>query len=190
MAKVYGPLHSDDARGKLGKALVFMGWKGIKTVRQWLIPKNPEDVYQGNIRTVIGATGRAVGKVVKDEPYATKLKNLGVIPDQQSKQSYLVQFIKDNYFNGKKATMKSNYATTLKEFTAVTAETSWNASAGAIGLSDFGMVYDDIDIYPKGLGLYLLAKAAIALSFTGSPYTKTLSAWTGAHIDKLVNHLS
>lgn len=190
MAKVYGPLHSDDARGALGKAIVFLGWKGIKTCRQWLIPANPQSAGQGNIRTIIGAVGRAAGKALAGAPYATKLVNLGVIPDAQSKQSYLVQFIKDTYFNSKGATLKSNFATTLKEFTAHTGETVFNSRAATIGLSDFGMVYDDIASFPKGLGLYLLAKAAIALSFTGSPYTKTLSTWTLTSINKLVAHLS
>jgi hypothetical protein len=42
MAKVTGPLMSMDARGKIGNAMVFMGWKGVKTVRMWLKPKNPQ----------------------------------------------------------------------------------------------------------------------------------------------------
>jgi hypothetical protein len=190
MAIVTGPLHSDDARGKLGKALVFMGWKGTKTVRQWLKPMNKQSAGQGNIRTIIGATGRAVGKIIALAPYDLLLIGIGCVPATQSKQSYLVQFIKDNYFNGSGATLKSNYNTIRKEFTAVTGLTSWVASAGDLGLSDFGMVYDDIATYPKGLGLYLLAKAAIALSFPGTPYTKALSLWTATQIDKLVNHLS
>lgn len=190
MAKVTGPLMSMDARGKIGDALVFIGWKGIKDVRMWLKPANPESAPQGNIRTVIGALGRAIGKVIALAPYATKLVNLGIIPAQQSKQSYMVQYIKDIWITGSGATLKSNYATILKEFTAHTAETDWNASAALIGLSDFGMVYDDIAVFPKGLGLYLLAKFAIAVSFTGSPYATALASWTGAQIDKLVNHLS
>jgi len=190
MAKVYGPLHSDDARGALGKAIVFLGWKGIKTCRAWVIPANKESAPQGNIRTLIGAIGRAVGKVVAEAPYATKLVNLGIIPAQQSKQSYLVQYIKDVFAGGAGATLKSNYATILKEFTAHTGETAFNTAAGLKGLSDFGMTYDDIGTFPKGLGLYLLAKAAISLGFTGVPYSATLSAWTAADIAQLVNHLS
>lgn len=190
MAKVTGPLMSMDARGAIGKAIVFLGWKGIKDARMWLIPANPQSTGQGNIRTIIGALGRAIGKAIAGAPYATKLVNLGIIPAQQSKQSYLVQYIKDVYATGSGATLKSNYATILKEFTAHTAETTWNTKAAGIGLSDFGMVYDDIGTFAKGLGLYLLAKAAISLSFTGSPYTKTLANWTSAQITKLVNHLS
>lgn len=190
MAKVTGPLMSMDARGKLGDAIVFMGWKGIKSVRMWLTPANPESTGQGNIRTVLGALGRAVGKVVAAQPYATKLVNLGVVPDQQSKQSYLVQFIKDTYITGAGATLKSNYATILAEFTGHTSVADFNASALGIGLSDFGMVYDDIATFPNGLGLYLLAKSAIALGFTGAPYSTALASWTGAQVDQLVNHLS
>jgi len=41
MAKVKGPLFSMDARGQIAKSLVYMGWKGLKTVRQYVIPSNP-----------------------------------------------------------------------------------------------------------------------------------------------------
>jgi len=190
MAKVYGPLHSDDARGKLASALVFIGWKGIKDCRQWVRPANPKSSEQGNIRTIIGGTGRACGKVVADAAYDVKLKALEVIPDQQSKQSYLVQYIKDSYMASKGATMASNYATILKEFTGKTIYTTWVTKAGAAGFTDFELSYDTIATYEKGLGLYLLAKAAIALGFTGSPYTKALTTWALEDIDKLVNHLS
>jgi len=42
MAKVKGPLMSMDARGQLGKSLVFLGWKGLKTVRSHVVPANPQ----------------------------------------------------------------------------------------------------------------------------------------------------
>lgn len=189
MAIVTGPLHSDDARGQIGKSLVFMGWKGIKTVRSWLKPANPQDPDQGDIRCLFGGTGRAVGRVKVDESYDTKLKALGVIPSAQSKQSYLVQYIKGQYFTGKGATMKANYATALKELTGHTAYTTFSAKATAIGIVDFELSYDTVATYEKGLGFYLLAKAAIALGFTGSPYTKTLASWTATQIGKLASDL-
>lgn len=46
MAKVKGPLMSMDARGQIGKSLVFLGWKGIKDVRSYVIPANPKTVAQ------------------------------------------------------------------------------------------------------------------------------------------------
>lgn len=50
MAKVTGPLMSIDARGKLANAIVFMGWRGINTVRQWVKPANPNSAAQQAIR--------------------------------------------------------------------------------------------------------------------------------------------
>ena len=46
MAKAWGPLHSDDARGGVAKSLVFIGWRGIKDVRMYKIPKNPKTTDQ------------------------------------------------------------------------------------------------------------------------------------------------
>lgn len=51
MARVTAPLLSLDARGKIGNALVFMGWKGIKDVRQYVIPANPQTADQVTQRT-------------------------------------------------------------------------------------------------------------------------------------------
>ena len=50
MAKVTGPLMSMDARGSIGKAIVFMAWKGINTVRQFVIPANPNSQDQQTVR--------------------------------------------------------------------------------------------------------------------------------------------
>lgn len=50
MAKVTGPLFSVDARGKIADSLVFMGWRGLKTVRRWLVPHNPRTAAQVETR--------------------------------------------------------------------------------------------------------------------------------------------
>lgn len=42
MAKVYAPLFSFGASGKLANALVYFPWKGIQSVRQYVIPANPK----------------------------------------------------------------------------------------------------------------------------------------------------
>jgi len=46
MAKVKGPLFSLGATGKLADALVYMTWKGIADVRQYVIPANPKTALQ------------------------------------------------------------------------------------------------------------------------------------------------
>ena len=188
MAKVWGPLHSDDARGKLADSMVFMGWKGIKTVRQWLKPTNPKREKQGNIRTIIGGLGRAVGKIVADSNFHDQLIDLDLIPDQQSKQSYLVQYIKDNYLAGGGATMTAAYVDQIASFAASDGYTSWTNVAVDLGVLDFSLDYDTIDDFNKGFGLFLIAKAAKALSFTGAPYTdaEEVISWTTEQIELFI----
>ena len=55
MAKVKGPLFSMDARGQIAKSLVYMGWKGLKTVRQYVIPSNPDTEDQQTQRNYFKA---------------------------------------------------------------------------------------------------------------------------------------
>lgn len=53
MAKVIGPLQSLDARGQFGKSMVFSAWKGINTVRQYVIPTYRNTTEQANIRKIV-----------------------------------------------------------------------------------------------------------------------------------------
>ena len=190
MAKVTGPLYSMSASGKIGNAMVHFAWKGINVVREWLVPSNPQSSGQGNIRVVIGGVGRAVGKVDVGMQYDVNFRARVTLPDQQTKQSYLVQYIKDQFIAGVGSTLASNFAAILAELTGHTAYTSFSAGAVDAGLTDFDLSYATIAPFEKGLGLYLLAKAAIALGFTGSPYTKTLAKWTSTQIDAMVLDLS
>lgn len=50
MARVTGPLFSMDASGQLGKALVFAKWKGRAYCREYVIPENPHETKQENVR--------------------------------------------------------------------------------------------------------------------------------------------
>ena len=182
MAKVFGPLHSDDARGKLASSMVFMGWKGIKTVRGYVTPANPQTAAQGNVRTVIAGVGRGAGKVTVAGAYNTQLTDLELIPDRQSKQSWLVQQIKDLYFAGSGATLTAKYIAQLAEVTGVTLYPEWQALAVTLGVADFNLDYDTIDPFEGAMGLYLLAKVAIAKGFTGAPYDVTLTSWTATQL--------
>lgn len=182
MAKLTGPLFSLDARGKLGSSLVFIGWKGIKTVRQWLKPANPQSADQGDVRLAIGGLGRSVGKVGVDSAIHTQLKTLELIPDAQSKQSYLVQYIKDNYLAGTGATFTAAYVAMLAECTGHTLYAVFQSAADDLAITAFDITYASIDPFNKALGIYLIGKAAIALNFTGSPYSIALASWTTSNI--------
>ena len=182
MAKVTGPLQSFSASGKLAECLVFMGWKGINSVRQWLKPANPQNAAQGNVRTVLGGLGRAVGKVGVDSEIHSQLKTLDLIPSQQTKQSYLVQYIRDNYLAGGGATITAAFASMLAELTGHTRYSVFLSAADDLLVTAFSLTYDSIAEFNKALGIYLIAKAAVDLDFTGSPYTIALASWSTNNI--------
>lgn len=181
-------MHSDDARGKFANSIVFIGWKGIMTARRWLKPANPKSDDQGSVRGVIGNLGRAVGKVVKDSAFHDQLIDLDLIPDRQSKQSYLVQYIKDNYIGGKGATMLAAYTAQLAEYAGSSGMTSFSAAAADINLTAFVPTYGNVTSWEAGLGLYLIGKAAVALGFLTAPYTSvpTVSGWTAKEVYAMV----
>jgi len=50
MAKVYAPLMSIDASGTYANQLTYAKWKGIRYVRNHVIPANPRTSEQINVR--------------------------------------------------------------------------------------------------------------------------------------------
>ncbi len=180
MAKVTGPLFSMSASGKIGDSMVFFGWKGVNVVRQWLKPANPKSSGQGDARIIMGGTGRAVGMVKADMAFHTQLQDLELVPSGQTKQSYLVKYIIDHYLNTLTA-----YTAMLAECTGHTAYSDFGTLADTLDLVEFDLDYATAAPYDKSLGLYLIAKAAIALNFTGSPYDTALTGWTASDITEM-----
>jgi hypothetical protein len=184
MAKVTGPLYSMGASGKLGNAIVFFPWKGLNVVREWLIPTNKQSATQGDQRIMFGGTGRAVGEIYPNpghttvSSFAQQLIDLSLIPGGQTKQSFLVKYILDHYL-----TNATTYAAELAELTGHAEYDVWGTSADALGLVEFDLDYATIAPYDKALGLYLIAKTAIALGFAGTPYTTELASWVTADIE-------
>ncbi len=70
MAKVVGPLFSVDARGKVADSLVFSGWRGIKTVRRWLKPHNPDTLKQRKTRQQFSNAVSTWGKLTVSDQNA------------------------------------------------------------------------------------------------------------------------
>ncbi|HPT40551.1 MAG TPA: hypothetical protein PLQ44_03045 [Candidatus Paceibacterota bacterium] len=181
MAKVTQPLMSGSASGKIGNNIVFFGWKGLNVVREWVKPANPESAGQGDARIIMGGVGRACGEVQVSSAYHAQLITKDVIPSGQTKQSYLVKYIRDHILLG-----STTYASVLAELTAHTAYAQWGVSATALGLVPFDLDYASIAPFDKALGLYCLAKTAIALGFTGTPYTTALTAWVTTDVTGFV----
>ena len=185
MAKVTGPLYSMSASGKIGDALVFFGWKGNNVVRGFVIPSNPQSTGQGDQRIIMGGTGRAVGKVQPSSPFAQQLIDLNLIPGGQTKQSFLVKYIIDHYLYN--ATV---YAAELVAVAAHAEYDVFQSSADTLGIVEFDLDYATNAAYNKALGLYLIAKAAIALGFTGTPYTTALASWVTTDIEGMVTEFA
>ncbi|MCX6743527.1 MAG: hypothetical protein NT116_04795 [Candidatus Parcubacteria bacterium] len=182
MARVTGPLYSMSASGKLGDAMVYFGWKGLNVVRQWVKPANPMKAAQGDQRIMLGGTGRSVGEVKPEKVFAQQLINLNLIPGGQTKQSFLVKYILDHFL-----TNATTYAAQLALLTAHTSYTAFQTAADNLGIVEFDLDYATVAAYNKALGLYLIAKSAIALGFTGTPYTTNITAWVTADVNGMVN---
>lgn len=177
MAKVTGPLYSMGASGKIADAMVFFGWKGVNVVRQWLKPANPQSAGQGDARIIMGGTGKAVGTIEPSSDIHGQLITLNLIPGGQTKQSYMVKYIIEHYLDN-----ATNYATQLAAITGHTAYSEFQSAADSLSITEFDLAYADIAPYDKALGIYLIAKACIALGFTGEPYATALASWTATEV--------
>lgn len=176
---------SATASGKLAGAMVFFGWKGLNVVRNLVIPANPQSTNQGNVRIPLGGTGRAVGTINADSLFHQALIDLELIPSGQTKQSYLVKYIIDSFIYD-----NTTYLAELSACTNHTWYTAFQSAADTMVITEFDLSYATIDPYDKALGLYLIARAAIALGFTGTPYTLALEDWVTASVDAMINQFT
>lgn len=83
MAKVTAPLFGFSASGKIADSLVFMKWKGIATVRKFLIPANPKTAAQTTQRNRLAAAVAAwhtVALTVLDQTAWNVLATLAAKP--------------------------------------------------------------------------------------------------------------
>lgn len=181
MAKATGPLYSLSASGKLANAMVYFTWKGINVVREWLKPANPQSATQGDQRIIVGGTGRSVGEIKPSTAFAQQLIDLALVPGGQTKQSFMVKYIIDHYLSD--ATL---YAAQLAACTGHAVYAAFGAAADTLGIVEFDLAYAAIAPYNKALGLYLIAKTAIALGFVGTPYTTALASWVTADVNGMV----
>ncbi len=188
MAKATGPLFSVSASGKLADSLVYFGWKGINVVRQWLKPANPMAPTQGDRRIMIGGTGRAVGRIcprsgsVVVSAFAKQLIDLSLLPGGQTKQSFLVKYILDQYITG-----ITSYTAELTAVFQHTASLAFGSMATALSIVDFDLDYAVVGPYDRKLGLYLIAKAAIALGFLGTADDANTTQWPTVDVNGMCN---
>jgi len=189
MAKVFGPIHSDSASGKLANSMVHFAWKGINVVRQYVIPANPKSADQGDVRLILGGLGRACRIIEETSLYKEDAKD--VAGENQTFVSALVGWIFSNVMKD-----KTEYATEYALYSGHTAKTDWDDEAADKGLVDFDIVYKGAATnFPAGFQLYELARYAIGKrnavegAFDRSPYTIALADWVLANIQAMVTDL-
>lgn len=84
MAKIYGPLHSDDAQGTIGKELTFAKTRGVNWARTWNLKKDTRTGPQDKVRKWFkSAIENFTGKT-SDEIFLWKLalRSQGEFKDQ------------------------------------------------------------------------------------------------------------
>jgi len=190
MAKVYGPLYSLGASGKIGDAMVHFKWKGLAVVRQWLKPANPQTEDQGDMRLILGGLGRA-GKAAK----ATSLFRDDAKEFAGTDNTYLsrfVQYIRENLMKDAEA-----YEAEVTAFLALTIKDDLATAGTGLGLASFDVAYKGTEhAFGPGLMMMELAQYAIAVHavdptlFNREPYLTAFADWEAADVDDFVKDLS
>lgn len=184
MAKVTGPLFSMEARGALGKALVFSGWKGVQYVRQFVTPANPQSGAQGDVRLVLGGLAKACSPIEKDSTFYDRF--IDSVPSGQSWISYLIQYMYNILYPN-----ATTYEAMITAVQGHTAYTDWQDAADDANLNCFDLDYKSTSsAFEKAAQLYAIAEAGFSLGFTTSPFDTALASWTSTEIDALVAEFS
>ncbi len=161
MAKVFGPLHSDDARGAIAKSLVFMGWKGTKTVRQYVTPANRMSDGQAEARTYLGSVGLTNKQIeiASDLQIAVALK----APSNQSWASYFAKVSLGPLNANIKAalTAYAGASSTIKGY--------YDDAAADIPLTGFQMGYGETAKLTGGEQLFVAFNAGYIMGLTLCP---------------------
>lgn len=132
MAKVTGPLMSMDASGKFGGTLVYGKWKGRPTVRQLVIPSNPQSTDQVAARNMVSTMGAGqrfanlTALIRSGETLTDKAELVTLAPSGQAWNGFLV---KSGIGAG-----GLTYEAATTAYAALTAgeRTAWDTAAGLL----------------------------------------------------------
>lgn len=182
MAKVFMPLLSAQASGKLAKSMVHFYWKGLNVVRQWVIPTNPRDVNQKLVRQKLASIGKTVGAMVTPCTALAAGCSLyqSLVAATPANMIWNAYFVKKSLEDLK---TEANFTALSAAVAAADSIDTWQAQAAALGLTTLTGVYYATAITPE-MQLAMAAYAAHKLSLSGttSAYTTYPSNWVTAEI--------
>ena len=164
MAKVRGPIHSDEASGTLAKSMTFARNRGLNVVRQTVTPNNPRTVPQLDARVLLRVTGQAFKRMNSGQ--AGKESGNTMTPKEYY-QSVVVApdiwtnvHMKDGYPEGKTQLQNDSAA-----YLALTEE-----QQGAWATWNTALQRPFEDVQPVGEGSVGYAEVIVAYSFCAALY--------------------
>ncbi len=182
MAKVYMPLLSAQASGKLAKSMVHFYWKGLNVVRQWVIPTNPRDVNQKLIRQKLAAMGKNLAAIVT--PYSGLVAGSAIyqliVADTPANQIWNAHFVKEGLDHLK---TEANFTALSAAIMGTATVTAWQEQAGELGFATLTGDQFATAISPE-VQLAMGAYAAYAMNLSGATdiYSTYPSNWNVATI--------
>jgi len=183
MAKVYMPLMSAQASGKLADAMVHFYWKGLNVVRQYVIPTNPQSIDQKLARQKLASMGKNL--------LAIKTPESGLLAGSKMYQLLVDITPANNIWNAYFVKKGLEDITTDIAFTTLSAGlaasgtflTVWQTTATGLGFANLTGTQYATAIAPE-LQFFMGAYAAYKLNLCSktSHYSTYPSTWDTATI--------
>ena len=164
-AKVEGPLFSLEARGQVGKALVYFPWKGRHVVRGYVSPANPKSALQGYVRVALKAISKWVKKVGNTSDGDALDSKVYVActskaPAGLNWNAFIgAGFLDKLQLNGTYKTGSFTDYVDVYSSLNTTDIAAWASEASALGLEDLSFNYGYTTNIPAGMQLYFGAIA-------------------------------
>lgn len=182
MAKVYMPLLSAQASGKLANCMVHFYWKGRNVVRQWVIPTNPRDLDQKLVRQKLAGIGKnlkAITTPCTALPSGSTIYQL-LVAATPANMIWNAYYVKKALENLK---VDATFTALSAAIAGTATITAWTADALALGLANLTGPQYATTITPE-LQLAMGAYAAYQLNLSSltSIYSTYPSNWGVADI--------
>lgn len=197
MAKVEGPLFSLEARGAVGKALVFFPWKGRHVVRGYVKPANPQSSLQGYVRVALKAISKWVKEVGnKRDGDSLDSKVYQACTSKAPAGTNWNAFIGAGFLD--QLQVNGTFQTTafidyIEEYSSLGTDelTAFNTNASDLNMADLSFNYGYTDNIPAGCQLYFGAVACYQKEIISTaPYNTDPASWAVSDVDDFAEEMT
>lgn len=196
-AKVEGPLFSLEARGAIGKAIVYFPWKGKHIVRGYVKPANPKSTVQGYVRVALKAIGKWI-KVIGNKRDGDALDSVvyqactSKAPAGTNWNAFIAQgFLNELQVNGTfKTTAFTNQIEAYSSLNT-TDLAAWESNATSLGMEDLSFNYGYTVNIPAGAQMFFGGIACNKQEIIATaPYNTVAASWVVADIDNFYTDMT